>query len=84
LGLSLDQIKLLTNFEGSHSITELMEWVGRTNRTKFREQVLNPIIETLLIEMTIPDKPRSSKQKYRLMETGRALQAQLIHGEDQK
>ena len=77
-------MKLLANFEGSHSIAELMELVGRTNRTKFREQVLNPIIETRLIEMTIPDKPRSSKQKYRLTEKGRALQSQLTHDEDQK
>ncbi|WP_410509322.1 putative DNA binding domain-containing protein [Methanosarcina hadiensis] len=84
LGLSLDQMKLLTNFEGPQSITELMEWVKRTNRTKFREEILNPLIETLLVEMTIPDKPRSSKQKYRLTEKGRALQAQLIHGDDQK
>ncbi|AKB32607.1 ATP-dependent DNA helicase recG [Methanosarcina siciliae HI350] len=84
LGLSLDQMKLLTNFEGPHSITELMEWVGRTNRTKFREEILNPLLETRLVEMTIPDKPRSSKQKYRLTEKGRELQAQLSHGDDQK
>lgn len=84
LGLSLDQMKLLTNFEGPHSITELMEWVGRTNRTKFREEILNPLLETRLVEMTIPDKPRSSKQKYRLTEKGRVLQSQLIHGDDQK
>jgi ATP-dependent DNA helicase RecG len=84
LGLSLDQMKLLTSFEGPHSITELMEWVGRTNRTKFRDEILNPIIETLLVEMTIPDKPRSSKQKYRLTEKGRVLQLQLLHGDDQK
>ena len=77
-------MKLLTNFEGPQSITELMEWVKRTNRTKFREEILNPLIETLLVEMTIPDKPRSSKQKYRLTEKGRALQAQLIHSDDQK
>jgi ATP-dependent DNA helicase RecG len=84
LGLSLDQMKLLVNFENSHSIIELMQRAGRTNRTKFREQILNPTIETHLIEITIPDKPRSSKQKYRLTEKGRALQAQLIGGDDQK
>lgn len=84
LGLSLDQMKLLTKFEDPQSITELMEWVGRTNRTKFRDEILNPLIETLLVEMTIPDKPRSSKQKYRLTEKGRALQLQLLHGDDQK
>ena len=38
----------------------------RSNRTKFGDQVLNPLIDAGVIEMTIPDKPRSSKQEYRL------------------
>jgi len=54
-------------------ITDLMAISGRKNRTKFRDQVLNPLLEEGLIEMTIPDKPRSSKQKYRLTEKGRHL-----------
>lgn len=29
------------------------------------------VLKANLIEMTIPDKPRSSKQKYRLSEKGR-------------
>ena len=38
-----------------------------------RHQVLNPLIEAGLIEMTIPDKPQSSRQKYRLTNKGRNL-----------
>ena len=49
-----------------------MAVVGRSNRTKFRDQVLNPMLESGLIEMTIPDKPTSRLQKYRLTEKGRA------------
>ena len=45
---------------------------GRTDRTKFRDQVVAPLLEAGLLEMTIPDKPRSSKQQYRITETGRA------------
>jgi ATP-dependent DNA helicase RecG len=45
----------------------------RTNRTKFRDQVLNPLLAQGLIEMTIPDKPRSSKQRYRLTPAGRTV-----------
>jgi ATP-dependent DNA helicase RecG len=54
-----------------------MAVVGRTNRTKFRDQVLNPLLEAGLVEMTIPDKPRSSKQKYRLTEKGRQVLAAI-------
>jgi hypothetical protein len=35
-----------------------------------RHQVLNPLLAEGLIEMTIPDKPRSSKQEYRLTAKG--------------
>ncbi len=50
---------------------------GRTNRTKFRDQVLKPLLETNLVEMTIPDKPTSRHQKYRLTGNGRAILEQL-------
>jgi predicted transcriptional regulator len=49
----------------------------RTDRTKFRNQVLTPLIDAGLVEMTIPDKPRSSKQKYRLTAKGRQVVASL-------
>ncbi len=48
-----------------------MAAVGRTNRTKFRDQILRPLLDDGLIEMTIPDKPTSRLQKYRLTEKGR-------------
>ena len=46
---------------------------GRTNRTKFRNQVLQPLIDNGLIEMTIPDKPRSSNQRYRITVLGKEV-----------
>ena len=58
-------------------ITDLMLVLRRSNRTKFRDQVLNPLIEAGLIEMTIPDKPRSSNQKYRLTAKGHAFLTEL-------
>ncbi len=48
-----------------------MEIAGRTDRTKFRNQVLAPLLAAGLIELTIPDKPRSSRQRYRLTAKGR-------------
>jgi len=43
-----------------------MALLNRKDRTKFRQQVLTPLIEIGLVEATIPDKPASSRQKYRL------------------
>jgi predicted transcriptional regulator len=42
-------------------------------REHFMNSVLKPLLDSGLLEMTIPDKPRSSKQKYRLTDKGRAL-----------
>ena len=35
--------------------------------------MLNPLLNAGLAEMTIPDKPRSSKQRYRLTDKGRQV-----------
>ena len=72
-GLSRDQVKILSNCLNEVTILELMEIFDRTNRTKFRDQVIKPLIDAGWIEMTIPDKPTSSKQKYRITEKGRQL-----------
>ena len=42
-----------------------MQFVGLTHRATFQKNYLNPAIEAGLIERTIPDKPKSPKQKYR-------------------
>ena len=50
-----------------------MGLTGRTNRTKFRDQVLKSLLEDGFLEMTIPGKPTSRLQKYRLTGEGLAL-----------
>jgi len=50
-----------------------MQAIGRINRSKFRENVLRPLIRAGLLEMTIPDKPRSRHQRYRLTDAGELL-----------
>ena len=76
-GLSRDQVEMLRKCIESRSITDLMEIAGRTNRTKFRDQVLKPLLEEGLLIMTIPDKPTSSHQKYRLTEKGKVVLTNL-------
>jgi hypothetical protein len=48
----------------------MMKAVGRQNRTKFRDGLVKPLIEAGLLQLTIPDKPRSRLQKYRLTPEG--------------
>ncbi len=73
LALSRHQVEILRKCLIETGITKLMSIAGRTDRTKFRHQVLYPLIEAGLLEMTIPDKPTSSKQKYRLTDEGRKI-----------
>jgi len=54
---------------------EMQETLGLKHEDHFRIAYLCPALEAGLIEMTIPDKPRSSKQKYRLTEKGRQFLA---------
>jgi predicted HTH transcriptional regulator len=44
----------------------------------FRDAYLNPALDAGMIEMTIPTKPRSSLQKYRLTARGAATKAILL------
>jgi ATP-dependent DNA helicase RecG len=68
--LSRHQVEILRNCQSDKTLVELMAIAGRSDRTKFRRQVLNLLLEKGLLEMTIPDKPRSSKQRYRLTRAG--------------
>ena len=74
---SRHQVEILQQCGQERALADLMAYSGRTDRTKFRNQVIRPLLLSGLLEMTIPDKPTSSKQRYRLTEKGRALLATL-------
>ena len=71
LALSRHQVEILRNCSKESVITQLMDIAERSDRTKFRNQVLAPLLVDGLLEMTIPEKPTSSKQRYRLTAKGR-------------
>lgn len=73
--LSPYQVQVLELADVPRALAELMGPSGRTDRTKFRDKVVAPLLEAGVLEMTIPDKPRSSKQQYRTTEAGRAALA---------
>ncbi|MXW18931.1 MAG: transcriptional regulator, partial [Gemmatimonadetes bacterium] len=54
-----------------------MAVAGRKDRTKFRNQVLKPLLEAGWIEMTIPDRPTSRNQRYRTTGAGREVLAEV-------
>jgi ATP-dependent DNA helicase RecG len=49
----------------------IQDALGLTNREHFRKSYLIPALEQGVIEMTLPDTPRSSKQRYRLTSLGK-------------
>ena len=63
--------------------TQILE-LGKLNKSlpKSRETLeqkyLNPAIEAGYVAMTIPDKPKSSKQKYYLTEKGKAIYQEIV------
>ena len=68
--LSRHQVEILRKSQVASAIGDLMSIVGRADRTKFRNQVLKPLLDSGWIEMTVPEKPTSRLQKYRLTALG--------------
>jgi ATP-dependent DNA helicase RecG len=67
--------RLLGALEGEMHRDELMAALGLSDRKHFQSRYQQPAIAAGLIEMTLPDKPRSRAQRYRLTESGKALRA---------
>ena len=49
----------------------MQKTLGLNHERRFRTAWLAPALRAGLIEMTIPDKPRSRNQRYRLTQAGR-------------
>ena len=65
-GLSKDHLKILKNCKGESSANELMTILKRSNKSKFKIAIINPLVNNGYLELTIPESPRSPIQKYRL------------------
>ncbi|MBQ5582761.1 MAG: hypothetical protein IIU68_05345 [Bacteroidales bacterium] len=65
--------KLVFVLIGEMGRSELQELLSIKNRDYFRIDYLNPAINQGYVELTIPDKPNSQNQKYRLTAKGIAL-----------
>ena len=61
---------LLARMEGEMSRQAMLDAVGLAHREHFRKAYLLPALELGVIEMTLPDKPQSRNQRYRLTPLG--------------
>ena len=66
-------LRLLAALTGVMDRRTLQIALGLKAEKNFRLVYLRPALETGLIEMTISDKPRSSKQRYRITAKGREV-----------
>jgi len=73
--------RLLTILVGEMKRTDIHKALVLRHEEYFREAYLVPALTAGLIEMTIPDKPTSSKQKYRLTQKGKDFIAEMARME---
>jgi ATP-dependent DNA helicase RecG len=64
---------MLAAIDGEMTRAEIMVALGLRNTKHFRIHYQQAAVSRQLIEMTIPSKPNSRLQKYRLTQAGRRL-----------
>ena len=74
-GLSRDHLQILKKCKIESSALELMKILKRSNKSKFKIAIINPLLGQNFLELTIPDSPKSPSQKYRL--TGKFVKKRI-------
>ena len=83
-GTQSEQTSMILDFcRTPRQVGEIRAKLGYTNRTKFRQNYMTPLLRDGYLEMTIPDKPTSSQQKYRTTAKGLKLLARNSEGRDE-
>ncbi|MFI3239252.1 MAG: hypothetical protein R3Y22_01485 [Bacteroidales bacterium] len=73
-----DQVSMLIKvLDGEMDSIELQTLINVNHRTYFRNNYIKPAIIAGYVELTIPDKPTSRNQKYRLTKKGAELKGKL-------
>jgi predicted HTH transcriptional regulator len=65
--------ELLRKMAEPMSAKEMREFCGQKDHTYFKNNVINPLIESGVVEMTLQNSPNSPTQRYRLTEAGKGL-----------
>ena len=66
-------IELIDFLAIARSREEIFRFLGIDNQTKNFNTNIKPLLDFEIVEQTVPDKPRSRNQKYRLTAKGRKL-----------
>jgi ATP-dependent DNA helicase RecG len=61
---------------------EMQDALGLKHEEHFRKAYLLPALKLGGVEMTLPSKPRSSKQRYRITQLGEGVLKKLREGTD--
>lgn len=69
--------ELIKVLEAEMNRQEIQQKLHLSDRENFRLNYLKPALESAVIEMTLPEKPNSRLQKYRLTESGVRLKDAL-------
>ena len=71
--------KLLRIIINELSPNEIRNKLNLKHRQTFRKNYIDPALKAKLIEMTIPEKPNSRNQKYRLTKKGQELKKRIMN-----
>jgi NAD-specific glutamate dehydrogenase len=69
--------RLLSSLSKEMTRTQIQDSLGLKDKKNFQDKYLSPALVEGLIEMTVPDKPKSSNQGYRLSSEGAELKRLL-------
>lgn len=76
--LSAIQWVVVEHADTPRTLSELLQFTGFKQRPHFRARHIDPLLAGGVLRMTVPDKPRSSKQQYVLTDTGVKIKAMHV------
>lgn len=78
MDVTTEVLRVIEHLRGAVDRQTLQDTIKLKNVEHFRKAYILPALKAGVIEMTQPDKPKSSTQRYRLTAKGEALKAKLI------
>lgn len=75
--VTLQVIELIKALDKEMNRQEIQDKLNLSDRENFRSNYLKPALDSMFVEMSVPDKPRSPLQKYRLSILGEQLKGKL-------